>query len=142
MRDSLTETGVLGRGEQTGEKGAGRTNSAESAVGLRSRGFVFRVSNYGSEFVLGLGSGSLTGSEQLQSQLPLAQHDSPPSSTHCPSTGFVQKRRFGVPAAERRNWSKKPLQQHPKLQSKHATSPRLCCGLRGGAGDAGTGCGL
>lgn len=136
------ETRVLGRGEETGEEDAGHTNSAEFAVGLRSQGFIFHVSNYGSKFVLGFGSGSLTGSEQLQSQHSPSQHDSPPSSNHCPSIGFVQKYRFGVPAAERRDWSEKPLQQYPKLQSKHTTSRQLGCGLRGGAGDTGTGCGL
>ena len=47
------ETHVLGRQEETGERDAGYTNSAEFAVCSRSQGFIFHISNDG--FVFGLG---------------------------------------------------------------------------------------
>lgn len=76
----------------------------------------------------------LISSKQLQLQLFQPQHGFPSFSNRCPSIGFVQKYRFGMPTAERSNGSKKSLQQHLKLQS--------CGGLRAGTGDRATGCRL
>lgn len=92
----------------------------------------------------------LIGSEQLQFAAflppPSPQLDFPPSSNRCPSIEFVQKYRFGMPTAERSNWSKEPLQQPPALQCKHTTSTAEGCaqalGTRAQAADweLGTSC--